>query len=282
MLKRDVPQEVAGDPFDRQKCVEGWKQEVVEKQRCLVLGTGAIGCSVAMCLARIGVARIVLVDRDVVEVSNLNRQLLFGPADVGRRKVDAAAECLRRYHVSAGGRTEVVALHCDATESWARIVAEARDSTVVFNAIDIGCQFDYAVLALAKRLCIPCVSGSSFGRQWMFEYFPGTPGASSFSMLNREGPHEVFCRLHPDRILEYERLDFVTRDANPPTRSIGSTVFVAASAGINAVSAWVLGLLGIADPQSIPNLCKVDIASFWEPSATLAFHQPKDEGDLPQ
>lgn len=284
MLKRAIEAEVEGDVFDRQRCVEGWRQDLVEKQRCLVLGAGAIGCSCAMALARVGVARIVLVDRDVVEPSNLNRQLLFGRADVGRRKVDAAADCLRRYHC-AGAHTVVDTMHCDVTARWAAIVAEARASTVIFNTIDIGAQFDYAVLALARKLGVPCASGSSFGRQWMFEFFSPDSAAenpTSFSLENREGPADVFVRLHPDRIAELETLDFVTRDANPPTRAIGSTVVVAASAGINAVNAWLLGLMGIVPPAQIPNFCKVDVASFWMPDSTLAFPQPTETEPLPK
>jgi molybdopterin-synthase adenylyltransferase len=61
-----------------------------------VLGCGGLGSWVASGLACAGVGRLVLVDDDRVEQSNLNRQILFTEEDVGRLKIDAAAERLRR------------------------------------------------------------------------------------------------------------------------------------------------------------------------------------------
>ena len=110
MLKKEIPKEVAGDVFDRQRCIPGWNQEFVENQRCMVFGAGAIGCSIALCLARLGVSKIYLVDRDVVEASNLNRQILFARSDIGRKKVEAAADTLRRYHVISD-HTQVIPIH---------------------------------------------------------------------------------------------------------------------------------------------------------------------------
>jgi molybdopterin/thiamine biosynthesis adenylyltransferase len=79
-----------GDPFNRQKGIDKWNQALIEKQVCFVLGAGGIGSSVAFGLARLGVARIILWDFDTVDVTNLNRQILFNKADVGRSKVEAA------------------------------------------------------------------------------------------------------------------------------------------------------------------------------------------------
>eukprot|EP00727_Mastigamoeba_balamuthi_P011300 m51a1_g6793 hypothetical protein (279) ;mRNA; f:203124-204293 len=269
MLKRELPAEVPGDVFDRQRCLLGWDQPLVERQRALVLGCGAIGCSVALTLARLGVGALVLVDRDAVEPSNLNRQLLFAPADVGRPKADAAADTLRRSHVI--GKTEVTAVNVDVRPGWRRVVELARASTVVFNAIDIGGQFDYAVLMLCRHLGIPCLSGSSFGRCWVVENFSGRKGESSFSIENREGDPEVFARLTPELVAQYETLDFVKSDANPPTRSIGSSVLVAGPAGIAAVSQWVYGLLG----EQMPNYSKVNVARFWDASDLIAWPAPR-------
>ncbi len=61
----------------------------------LLIGAGGLGCPLALYLAAAGVGRIGLVDPDVVEVSNLQRQVLYGTADVGRPKVEVARERLR-------------------------------------------------------------------------------------------------------------------------------------------------------------------------------------------
>lgn len=63
----------------------------------VILGCGGLGSWVASGLAGAGIGRLVLVDDDVVELSNLNRQLLFREADIGRPKVEAAAQALAGY-----------------------------------------------------------------------------------------------------------------------------------------------------------------------------------------
>jgi adenylyltransferase/sulfurtransferase len=59
-----------------------------------VIGVGGLGCPAALALARAGVGTLGLVDPDTVDASNLPRQTLYTDADVGRAKVDVAAERL--------------------------------------------------------------------------------------------------------------------------------------------------------------------------------------------
>ena len=58
------------------------------------MGTGGLGCGVALGLARMGVGKIILLDKDVVDLSNLNRQILFAKEDVGKPKAATAKERL--------------------------------------------------------------------------------------------------------------------------------------------------------------------------------------------
>jgi bacteriocin biosynthesis cyclodehydratase domain-containing protein len=66
--------------------------------RVLVLGVGGLGSWTALSLACCGVGELTLVDGDAVELSNLNRQVLYSEDDVGRPKATVAAAALRRFN----------------------------------------------------------------------------------------------------------------------------------------------------------------------------------------
>ncbi|MBC8010289.1 MAG: HesA/MoeB/ThiF family protein, partial [Burkholderiales bacterium] len=70
-------------------------QEKLRAGSVLVIGAGGLGCPALLYLAAAGVGRIVLIDPDFVDVSNLQRQILYISADAGRPKSIAAAERLR-------------------------------------------------------------------------------------------------------------------------------------------------------------------------------------------
>jgi len=265
-----LPKENPNDPFDRQRCIDGWNQELIEKQVGFVMGVGGLGCTVAFALARLGIKKIILWDKDVVDVSNLNRQILFSRKDIGRPKVDAAADALLSHNI---GQTEVVKFQLDILSNWEMAVKLAKESTVIFNNIDIGAYFDYACISLAKSLNIPYVAGSSYSRFWIVEFFTGLKGQSSFSYINAVGKQEIFDKLHPSKIQSYKALDFVERDENPPTRAIGSNVLVCSSAGLMTVNSWVQHLLG----KSMPNYTKFDIGDFWNPDGFIAWPAPIEE-----
>jgi hypothetical protein len=68
------------------------------RAQVVIVGTGGIGSHVAMSLAGAGVHRMILIDPDTIDLSNLNRQFFYTREDVGSRKVDAAARFLLARH----------------------------------------------------------------------------------------------------------------------------------------------------------------------------------------
>ncbi len=97
-MKGKDPMDDHRDRFARQRVLEGVGpegQERLHRARVAVVGLGALGSAQAELLVRAGVGHLVLVDRDVVELSNLQRQHLYTGADVGIPKVHAAARHLK-------------------------------------------------------------------------------------------------------------------------------------------------------------------------------------------
>lgn len=84
--------------YHRQELLEEWDQELIRNSTVLVVGVGALGSVVALDLALMGIGKLVLIDNDTVELSNLNRQILFREEDIGRSKVEAAKEFLEKLN----------------------------------------------------------------------------------------------------------------------------------------------------------------------------------------
>ncbi|MCD6530299.1 HesA/MoeB/ThiF family protein [Candidatus Bathyarchaeota archaeon] len=87
--------------YDRQLRIIGWgveSQLKVKGSHVMVVGAGGLGCPTALYLAAAGVGHIAVVDRERVELSNLNRQVLHWSGDLDKPKVDSVAEKLRKLN----------------------------------------------------------------------------------------------------------------------------------------------------------------------------------------
>jgi molybdopterin/thiamine biosynthesis adenylyltransferase len=87
--------------YDRQIMVRGigeQGQERIKKARVVIAGVGGLGTPAAARYRAAGIGTIRLIDRDVVQLSNLNRQVLHWTKDLGRNKIDSAAEKLRQFN----------------------------------------------------------------------------------------------------------------------------------------------------------------------------------------
>ncbi len=118
--------------FIRQMLVPGMGiagQQRLGVARVLVVGVGGLGSPAALWLARAGVGTIGLMDHDTVSISNLHRQILYGPEDLGRLKVDVAREQILRSQPQCN--VIVMAKKFEAqTEdlSWWDVVIDGTDS----------------------------------------------------------------------------------------------------------------------------------------------------------
>jgi adenylyltransferase/sulfurtransferase len=93
--------EVADDRFSRFRLIEWWDQERIQSVNIAVIGAGALGNEILKNLALLGFARVVIVDSDRIELSNLSRSVLYRANDVGRGKAETAAAAFRSLYDQA-------------------------------------------------------------------------------------------------------------------------------------------------------------------------------------
>jgi molybdopterin-synthase adenylyltransferase len=109
----------------------------------LLIGAGGIGCPAIQYLAAAGVGRISVVDDDIVSLSNLQRQVLYGVGDIGRAKVIVAAEAVARINPDV---TLVAIQHRITAETGAELL------TGVDVVLD-GCD-NFATRLIVNNLCV--------------------------------------------------------------------------------------------------------------------------------
>jgi molybdopterin/thiamine biosynthesis adenylyltransferase len=139
--------------------------------RVLVLGAGGMGSSIIQCLAGLGVGAMTLVDRDDVEPRNFARQFLYRHKDVGRSKVDRAAEWVREYDPEIEVRT---------VDRWISGPDDLTDLTgdvdIILGGLDGEQRAHLWVNEAALRAGVPLVGGGMQRTQFM--YFSVDPGHS--------------------------------------------------------------------------------------------------------
>jgi molybdopterin/thiamine biosynthesis adenylyltransferase len=113
--------------YDRQLPLLGVEgQEKLRKLRVLVAGVGGLGGFEALYLAQLGVGKLVLVDHDVVDESNLNRQPLYWTSDIGKPKPLPAVEKLKAINPEV----EVEAIHARIDRRLARELVKKVDAVI--------------------------------------------------------------------------------------------------------------------------------------------------------
>ena len=85
--------------YIRQEILIGRKgQDKLAKSKAVIVGIGALGCISSELLARAGIGKLTLIDRDIVDLSNLQRQTLYDDSDIDTPKAIAAEKRLRKIN----------------------------------------------------------------------------------------------------------------------------------------------------------------------------------------
>ncbi|MEA2784211.1 MAG: sulfur-carrier protein adenylyltransferase/sulfurtransferase [Candidatus Eremiobacteraeota bacterium] len=157
-------------------------QERLSRARVLVIGAGGLGSPVLAYLAAAGIGRIVVVDDDTVDVTNLQRQILYDTADVGAPKASRAAERLRALNPQIAIDALTVRFDAGNARELVRLVDVVVDGSDTFST-----------RYLVNDACVlegkPDVHGAIFRFDGQLSVF-GAPGGPCYRCLYPEPPPE--------------------------------------------------------------------------------------------
>ncbi|MGH9718285.1 MAG: molybdopterin-synthase adenylyltransferase MoeB [Candidatus Acidiferrales bacterium] len=152
----------------------------LKQAKVLCIGAGGLGAPLGLYLAAAGVGRIGLVDFDAVDLTNLQRQVLFGTSDVGRPKISAAADRLRNLNPDI----QVDTFETHLTSENALDIL--KDYDIVVDGTD-----NFPTRYLTNDACVllgkPNVYGSIFRFEGQVTIF-GYPGGPCYRCLYPEPP----------------------------------------------------------------------------------------------
>jgi len=144
--------------------VEG--QERLRAARALIVGAGGLGCPAALYLAASGFGRLTLADPDDVDLTNLQRQILYRAESVGNKKVDEAALALHALNPEV--RVERIPR---------RLAPDDLDTLVRSSDVVLDCSDNFATRHAVNRACVhhrkPLVAGAAIrfdGQLMVFDF----------------------------------------------------------------------------------------------------------------
>ena len=159
--------------------IEG--QNKLRKSSVLCIGAGGLGSPCTMYLAAAGIGKLGIIDMDVVEESNIQRQILHGSSDIGVKKIDSAKDTLQEINPYVK-----LELYDEAfDENNAEVIAKNYD--IIIDGTD-NFPSRYLVNDTSVLLGIPYVYGSIFRFEGQVTVFSPSDGGPCYRCLFPDPP----------------------------------------------------------------------------------------------
>jgi molybdopterin/thiamine biosynthesis adenylyltransferase len=209
-----------------------------------------------MDLCRLGVKQIDIVDLDVVDEHNLNRQILYQSKHVHHSKVESALEQISFHNVRKPDPTIIHHHHFDVLKEWQRTMTLIKDCDIIFNTIDWGDYFDYVICLVALKYSKPLILGGTepFYGHTVSYFLQGTRTNVDVTFndahdLSTEKLEEIRKIIHNDESKWDEVIDltFLPKDVHPVLG--GSTVYSAGTCSHLMVAAMTNYLFHLQNPE---------------------------------
>lgn len=159
-------------------CTTGQSKYELQKRmadtKVTLLGLGGIGSHALFDLVSLGFTKITCIDFDKVDVSNLNRQILYGEKDVGRKKIEAAKESIERY---IAPEHHNISFHDVFIDGWQKVLPYVEKADVVMSCVDRPAAVMEWVNEACVRANVPLVAGGvDTKRSCTYTILPGQTG----------------------------------------------------------------------------------------------------------
>lgn len=159
--------------------IEG--QERLKRSSALCIGAGGLGSPCSMYLAAAGIGTLGIVDMDIVDESNIQRQILHGSEDVGKKKIESAKETIKRINPNV----ELELYDQEFNETNAINIARQYD--IIIDGTD-NFPSRYLVNDVAVLLGIPNVYGSIFRFEGQVSVFSTNDNGPCYRCLFPDPP----------------------------------------------------------------------------------------------
>lgn len=131
-------------------------QERLKSSTVVIAGAGGLGCAVSTYLAVAGVGRIIVIDKDIVEPTNLNRQILHFEKDIGRIKSESAVGKLRELN------SKIIVLGINAEINNDNYNDLFKDAELILDCLD-NFETRLVLNRASLELNIPLIHGACYG-----------------------------------------------------------------------------------------------------------------------
>lgn len=222
--------------FDRTKKLIGQEQvDILKGKSVAVFGLGGVGSYAAEALARSGVGRLVLVDKDIVDVTNINRQLIALDSTIGKSKVEVAKARYKDINPDIDIKTYEVFYLSDTKDQ-----VDLSECDYIVDAIDTVTA-KILLIEESRKLDIPIITCLGTGNKldphkFFIDYIEHTTVCPLAKIIRKELRKRGIDHI---KVL-YSKEEPKTK-ANPPA----SIAFVPSVAGLMIAGEVVKDLLGL-------------------------------------
>lgn len=167
-------------------------QDKLRQSKVLVVGAGGLGCPVLQYLTAAGIGYIGICDGDVVELSNIQRQILYGSDSIGKFKVDIALQVLQNLNRNTQFKTYCIFINAENASSI------IEDYDIIIDATD-NMESRYLLDDVCSQLHKPWIFGGIYrheGQVSVFNFPVGEgPTYNSLYPLNKDATEVLDCNM---------------------------------------------------------------------------------------